>query len=180
VDAVRHDQIALDSPGKCRGRVLTVAQKALLGGLAWMLTCHENLFVTAATLVWRDVGQEVGAALMFPMARGTLLLHSGMVRPQHHRPMTIKALLWGYAGPGLVTAGTTLLQGRMRSGQRSIHEDPLIPAQAGPGQQGAHHDGTAKHRNNRRANGIHLSAGHRTAGHIRRCGYCHGDRGRYV
>jgi hypothetical protein len=57
VDSVRHDQIAPDGPGKCRGRVLAMAQEALLCGLAWVPACREELLMTAQTLTWRDLGQ---------------------------------------------------------------------------------------------------------------------------
>jgi hypothetical protein len=50
VDIVRHDQIARDRPGKRRGCMLAMAEEALLGSLARMLTCRENLFMAVQTL----------------------------------------------------------------------------------------------------------------------------------
>jgi hypothetical protein len=114
VGGVRHDQIARDGPGKRRGGMLAVAEEALLGGLARMLTCRENLSMATQTLTWRDLGQEVCAALMFPVTCGARLLTNGMVLPQQHRPMTVDTPLEGYAGPWLMATGAVRLQRRMR------------------------------------------------------------------
>jgi hypothetical protein len=177
VDAVRHDQVALDGPGKRRWGMLAVAEEALLGGLARMLTCRENLSMATQTLAWRDLGQEVCAALMFPMTGGARLLTNSMVLPQQHRPMTVNTPLEGYAGPRPMATGAIRLQRRMCRRQRSVHEDSVVTGKPDPRQQGEHNDGTAKDRKGCGANGTHLSVRHYMAGHVRLYRCRDGDRG---